>query len=439
MAGGRPRTRIGTYGEIAVSSHGTRHGRRHRASTRYRDFDGRLREVACTARSASLARTGLKERLLERNGYGSNGLLSHASSFTELVLLWTEDMQRLDLAEGTKRNYLETLKYVEETFAYYTLGEITTGRVERFLRDEGVVSYSRAKHARSILSLLFGFALRHDAINRNPLEGTSRLKKPAGAPKALSIAQIAAIRAAAAAWRTEPGLSGPKSDGQVKDLIEVLLGSSLRPGEALAIRACDIAETKQGMVIEVCGTIIPKKGKGFVRQDHPKTHHSVRRIVVAPFAATVIRERLKISPPSSPEDTVFRNRTGGPLSLHNVRRTFREFLRDAGLESVGIELRWYRRTGATVIARGGGVNLAAGYLGHGNTAITEAHYIEPDPYIDATAAEFLDRTLRAEAPDLALLTRERTTEEHHFLAAVEVDEELGSGETSIQFGASESL
>jgi len=77
--------------------------------------------------------------------------------------------------------------------------------------------------------------------------------------------------------------------------------------------------------------------------------------------------------------TIFASRNGGPLSPYNVRRTFREFLADAGLAESGISLRWYRRTGAaTVIARGLGSDAAAAFLGHTSTAITEGHYIERD-------------------------------------------------------------
>ena len=60
--------------------------------------------------------------------------------------------------------------------------------------------------------------------------------------------------------------------------------------------------------------------------------------------------------------TIFASRSGGPLSPYNVRRTFREFLALAGLAGSGISLRWYRRTGATVIARGIGADAAAAYL-----------------------------------------------------------------------------
>ena len=81
--------------------------------------------------------------------------------------------------------------------------------------------------------------MRHDALGRNPVEGTSPLKKPKGSPQALTMQQIAALRRAAAGWRTDPDVKGPKPDGQVLDAIEVLLGTGMRPGEVLALRPTD--------------------------------------------------------------------------------------------------------------------------------------------------------------------------------------------------------
>jgi len=92
------------------------------------------------------------------------------------------------------------------------------------------------------------------------------------------------------------------------------------------------------------------------------------------------------------------------LSPYNVRRTFRDFLNHASLAGTGISLRWYRRTGATVIARGMSTGAAAGFLGHTSSAITEGHYIEPDRTIDLRPATHLERTLRPDRPDGALLT-----------------------------------
>ncbi|MGL4256663.1 MAG: site-specific integrase [Microbacterium sp.] len=201
------------------------------ALARIRDADGRLRRVTGAARTDSAARASLKQRLLERPAFGTGGLLDLTSSFRDLAELWLEDLALQKLSEGTKDNYRDDLRlHVLPQFEHFTLGEITTGRVEWFLRSEAAVSFSRAKHSRTMLNLLFGFALRHDAIQRNPVQGTSPLRRPKGEPHALTVDQITAIRDSARRWRTGPDVKGPKPDGQVRDIIEVLLGTALRIG-----------------------------------------------------------------------------------------------------------------------------------------------------------------------------------------------------------------
>lgn len=417
MAGGRPRTAIGTYGAIYVM----RKADRCVAETRFRDLDGRLRKVTATAGSASAARALLKERLLDRSGYGSGGMLGLSSPFGDLVALWLAELEMRDLAEGTKQSYRDQVRlHVLPAFEHFTLGEITTGRVEWFLKSEATTSPSRAKQSRSMLNLLFGFALRHDAISRNPVEGTSTLRTTRKQPQALTLEQIARIRAAAARWRTQSGRPGPKPDGQVRDFLEVLLGTAMRPGEVLALRPCDIEDTPAGMLASVTGTVVQHKGSGTVRQARPKSDASIRRIPVPEFAAAVLRRRLTGVPA---ERTIFANRQGGPLSPYNVRRTFREFLADAGLADSGISLRWYRRTGATVIARGLGSDAAAVFLGHTSSVITEGHYIERDRGVDATPAAHLERTLRPADPDGSLLANRPAVREDELLAAIDGEKE----------------
>lgn len=413
MAGGRPRTAIGTYGAIHV----TRHGGRCVAETRFRDADGRLRKVTATAGSPSGATALLKDRLLHRTGYGAVGVLSLASPFRDLVALWLTDLELRDLAAATKDSYRDQVRLnVLPAFAHFTLGEISTGRVEGFLNTQAAASPSQARQSRTMLNLLFGFALRHDALSRNPVEGTSALRNPRNRPQALTLAQIAAIRAAAANWRTEPGRLGPKPDGQVRDILEVLLGTAMRPGEVLALRPRDVEDAPTEMVIAVTGTVVQRRGAGTVRQGRPKSDASIRRIPVAQFAADVLRRRLAGVPT---ERTIFANRTGGPLSPYNVRRTFREFLADAGLAGSGISLRWYRRTGATVIARGLGSDAAATLLGHTSTAITEGRYIEPDRTIDPRLAARLDRALRPVDADTEPLAEAGSEEEENLLDALD--------------------
>lgn len=147
--------------------------------------------MTATAHSQSAARKLLKDRLLNRPGYGSGGLLSLSRSIGDVAVLWLADLTLWVLAEGTKQSYRDNLRlHVLPAFEHYTLGEITTGRVEWFLKSQAAISSSRAKQSRTMLNLVFGFALRHDAIARNPVEGMSPLRTPKGQPQALTLEQM---------------------------------------------------------------------------------------------------------------------------------------------------------------------------------------------------------------------------------------------------------
>jgi integrase len=422
---GRPRTPIGTFGDVRV----TDLGGRFQAMARYRDLDGRLRKVTAVASSQRRARARLQERLVDRAGYGSGGLLSVASPFGDLCELWLQDLELRDISEGTKQNYRDDLRlHVRPALDAYMLGEITTGRIEWFLRQQAALSYSRGKHTRSLLNQMFAFALRHDAIARNPVDGTSQLTRPKREIQAMTLEQVQAIRVAAANWRAGAAVSGPKPDGKVRDVCEVLLGTSMRPGEVLALRPCDVVETKLGMVVHVRGTVVRRQGMADFRQDQPKTDAPNRSIAVPEFAAQVLRRRIGSMDPTNEQTTIFHNRNGGVITLHNLRRTFREFLRDAGLAESGITPRWYRRTGATVLARGLGIDTAAAFLGHTSTAVTEGHYVAPDVAVDMAPASLLERTLRPLDPDGGLLATDVSDEEADALEMIDV--QLVSAEPS---------
>ncbi|TSD64206.1 phage integrase central domain-containing protein [Aeromicrobium piscarium] len=230
MSAGRDRLQIGTYGDVHTTrtSAGT-----VRALTRYRDWDGEVRKVTATAGNARAAKRALREKLVRRaesSGFGAE--LSSESTVAELAEAWLEGVRtRSDLADGTKDVYRRELNsLVLPTFKKLRLYEVTVGRVDQFLKRQALVSDAYARHSRSALKRLFDFALRRDAIRSNPVSGTARLaaandKKP----KALSLEELDQVRHAVSVWRTGAGVMGPKPDGQVRDVIEVLLGTSEPP------------------------------------------------------------------------------------------------------------------------------------------------------------------------------------------------------------------
>ena len=107
------------------------------AEARVRDQDGRLRQIRVAGPSAAAARHRLKERLVDRPEQNGGKSLRGSDSFADLATLWVADLGMRQLAEGTRQSYRDILRLrVLPAFGHYALAEITTGRVEWFLKAE---------------------------------------------------------------------------------------------------------------------------------------------------------------------------------------------------------------------------------------------------------------------------------------------------------------
>lgn len=389
MMAGRPRTDIGTFGKIqttSVSSGG------YRASTRIRDDDGKLRRVQATGQTKSAATLELKRRLRDRENVGeTGGKVTADSSFADLANLWIANIRaNSELSNGTKETYeAATRTVLLPTWGEFSVREMTPARIENFVQAQRAKSYSRARRAKTMLRLILAFAVRQGALERNPVESASQLRRPKSPPKALTFEEIARIRSAAREWRSEGG-PGPKSDRQVADIIEVMLGTACRIGEVLALRRCDVDMETLPPTIAVTGTVVTHKGMGTYRQTRPKTDDSYRIIAIPVFTAETVRRRLTATAGMDPDHLLFFSRNGTPLTPNNVRRTFREMLAIAGLEDREIRPHSFRKTGATLINELAGEQAASDALGHTSVATTRAHYIERSKVANPAIAKALE-------------------------------------------------
>ena len=368
----RPRTPVGTFGEIEFSPLPTGGVR---ARVRFRDHDGQLRRVEATAGTHKVAEYRLKEKVAQRTdrSAGSDDLTPD-SSFTKLVEVWLEDLDLEGrLAPSTRELYDRDMRQlVLPAFANLTLREITVRRVDQFIkRLAATKSYSTAKQARTVMSLVFGLAVRYDALKVNPVRDTARVHKPPSQALSLTVEQVESIRRAVRGWRRGSGVPGPPPDGQLEQIIEVMLGTSARIGEVLAVRKCDVDVTSSPATVRICGTIVSPSGKPTHRQPAPKTAKSTRTVSVPTFTAEVLRERLVKVAEEDPEHLVFFSRNHTPLTTNNVRRRLRSILAEVGIH--GVTPHSFRRTVATVIDRAGGAELAAEMLGHTSS--------DPDPRV----------------------------------------------------------
>lgn len=387
---GRQRLSIGTYGEIGylINSQG-----RIIARARYRDWDGKSRLVQVTADTKNAGKNALKAKFAERSLFQpvSSSVLTPDSPFPDLVVYWVEDLA-LDewLSRRTRELYERNMqKLAIPAFGELTLREVGVARCDNFLKHLAKQSYNRARQARVVLRLSLGLAVRHEVLPRNPMDYVTRLRKPASTPNALTPAEVNVVRAAVAYWETGVSYSWPKPDGQLGAIVEVMLGTSARIGEVLAIRRGDVDVTSATPSIRLAGTIVSHRGEPTVRQDHPKTAKSRRTVAIPSFAAEAVRRRLAQLEDSSPDALLFCSREGTPLTTNNVRRQFRRALDLAGIS--GVTPHMLRRTVATAINEQAGVDLAAELLGHTDPRITIQHYIRRSEMVNPATADMLER------------------------------------------------
>ncbi|MDR0284376.1 MAG: site-specific integrase [Propionibacteriaceae bacterium] len=390
----RNRLPIGTFGDIYLTKLSSGH---YKARCRYRDWDGVSRQVQATASSRTAAERILKAKLVDRNlCQPTTGMLTADATFAQLVEYWLADIDLEDrLARQTRDRYAYHMRLlVLPVFGNLTLREIGVARCDLFVKQLAKKSYNRARQAKAIMRSAFGLAVRHEIIPRNPMDGIARLHKPAHEPTALTPTEVNAIRLAVRFWETGIIPTGPRPDGQLSAIIEVMLGTSARIGEALALRRRDINFTGPVPSISIQGTIVTPRGEQPYRQDHPKTAKSRRTVAVPSFTADAIRLRLAGMDDTSPEALVFASRNGTPLTMNNVRRQLRHVLALSGIE--GVTPHMFRRTVATTINQAADIDLAAELLGHVDPRITIQHYIQRNQMVNPATAAILERAL---APD----------------------------------------
>lgn len=398
----RPLQPLGTFGVITVR----RTSRGYVASTRFRETSGAYRRVTASGESRTAAEARLKEKIAAGLPSKAAGDLDGQTTIGTVAEVWISEItQRQDHAPQTIEVYRDIVnRIILPGIAELRLGELTVGTLDRFLKAEAARGLSRGRHARVVLAQILDLAVRHDALPRNPVRSTAPLRRSRSEIRSLTLEELAEIRRLLRGHRQESGLPGPPPDGQLAQIFEVMLGTSARLGEALAIRRGDVDLDADQPTVTITGTIVFVRGKGHLRQPHPKHSKYWRTVTVPSFTVEALRERLATAGELAPEQTVFQTKRGTAMSPANVRRLWRS-IRDAsaGLLPEGIDLaqvvpHTLRKTVATALDDAAGTELAAELLGHSSTAVTRAHYVQPRKHVDPRTAEILEG-LRPRGPE----------------------------------------
>jgi len=390
----RPTQPLGTFGKITVKR--TRTG--YVATTRFRELNGSYRRVTANGETATSAENRLKEKIAAGLPSQAEGDLNAQTKVRTVAEVWLKEIeQRQEHAPQTIEVYRDIVRrIILPGIGELRLGELTVGTLDRFLKAEAERGYSRGRHARVVLAQILDLAVRHDAMPRNPVRSTAPLRRSRSEIRSLTLEELAEIRRLLREHRKKPGLPGPPPDGQLAQVFELMLGTSARLGEALAIRRCDVDLDAEQPTVTITGTIVYVRGEGFLRQPHPKHSKYWRTVTIPSFTVAALRERLATAGELDPSQTMFHTKQGAPLSPANVRRLWRS-IRDAsaGLLPAGIDLaqvvpHTLRKTVATTIDAAAGTDLAAELLGHTSTAVTRAHYVQPRKHVNPRTAEILE-------------------------------------------------
>ena len=357
---------LGTWGRITRTELGPD---RWRARAKYRDHDGVTRVVERTGKTGAAAERALVTYLRDRARPSDGQDITADTELVDLAAAWVATLDDGRRTPQTVEKYRATIdKHITPALGGVRVGEASVGKLDRFLR--AVDGDATAKWCRVILTGMFALAARHDAIDHNPVRDTSTRHRPAKVVRALTLDEVARLRANVAAWCGGNTMGPPRGD-DLAELVDVLLGSGVRIGEALALRWEDLDLDAALPTLTVRGTVVFVGGR-YVRQPTAKTSAGHRGVILPAFVVAALRRQAARDLPAD-DGLVFPSARGGPRSPDNVRRQLRA-ARGEGFEWVTPHA--LRKTTATIVERAVGIDAAAAQLGHSGSRVTAAHYIE---------------------------------------------------------------
>jgi integrase len=410
---GRPPLAVGTHGKIGFTVD-TGPPLRVRARTHFRDFDGVTRQVTKFGASKAAAERALKLAIRDRNAPGQSEITGE-TRISVLGQRWLEDLPA-DRSTNTRQTYAYALdSYVLPGLGALRVREVRTPTVDRLLKTVGAnAGTGAAKSARSVLSGMFRLAARYGAVTVNPV----REAAPVTAAKKTRIRSL--TRDEADELTDLLRAHQRAVDLDLPDLVDFMLGTGVRIGEALAVRHGTDADGEplldlEHATVEINATIVRIKAAGLIIQAWPKTNAGWRRLALPPSVVTMIERRSRELRFTPPHDVIFGSPLGHLRDPSNTAGDLREVLDGIGCQRCeqrgwfppanGQHKRvrcdagpfsWvtshvFRKTVATRLDEAGlSARQIADQLGHARPSLTQDVYMGRK-VVAADAARLLDR------------------------------------------------
>jgi integrase len=388
---GRPPLPVGTFGEIWTRPKGSG----FMARCFYRDYDGVTREATKQGPSSRKAIANLKESLAERRVGEASDDIHSDTKFSVVCEAWWEEFKEKKKSPGTRRNYRDSLdNHIIPALGDLRMHEVTLGRIGELVKK---VSEKKgaptAKTMRSVLSSVFGFAGRHDAVKRNPTKDVERIEQDSkAAPRALTMEQAVAIRKL-----IHEDERAQKRD--LPDFSDMMIATGMRIGEASAVTWGAVDLTPGSEAVEIRGTVVREKGVGLYIKPKPKTPAGYRTLELPSWTVNMLKarwDRMKRVDISlvTPDTPVFTAPMGGLRDPSNTQADLREAFDQPRKQQDGemaptTEWTWvtshvWRKTVGTLMKQAGRSSRdIADQLGHAKVSMTEDIYFGREKRVTA--------------------------------------------------------
>lgn len=392
--------RAGELGTVRVS---VRPNGQVQADARMRDESGALRRLKVVRASESEARQALEIEADAVRYAGLGARLNARSTVAEACAVFLDEKRR---SRAVEVSTVETYEYAIANVLVPECGEmlltdLTVMRCNRLLnRIRDTKSLSAARKARSILSQVCSTGLDHGVLHFNPVRDARALPLPPKKESVLTVDQLTVVRDLMRNWRTSEAHHGPRPNvALMENVMWIMVGTSARIGEVLALRRCDVDVTANPATVLIAATITQTREEGLRRKPAPKRTRQKRRITMPALAASAVRQQLADAD-REPEAFLFSTKTRQPLSVSNFERLLRTFSKDreAELRYAGIDVdefttHVFRRTAATMIEAAAGITIASRLLGHANEQVTRTSYVVTAEMVDPVTATIMDEVL----------------------------------------------
>lgn len=370
-----PRQRLapGEHGKITD----THRDETYFARTYVRLHSGKLRErEASSHKSAEDARRELKRRIAAELAAGEpTGAINGRTTLSELFSVWIAAKVAEDgVKEQTAAQYRDVWRlHGEQQLGALRITELTTSRADAHLKGL-TAGAATASKLRIILAGMFGLAARFDVVRSNPVREVRGIRSQSKPARALTAMEFERVRRAVELFSSRKG-PGPRRAPLLAAYVELLAATGARASEVLAIQWDRVDLLGDPPNVTITGTLIDHgkiPGTPLHRQETRKAGAPSHTVTLPAFGVKVLTELYAVTGPGGP---VLANRDGGWVSASNIASSLREAL--APYE----DLRWvtphsFRRSVATVVRDGMGVEAAQQQLSHAQLATTESHYVQ---------------------------------------------------------------